>query len=163
KVEPGCKTSLKGKKVVVITKAQGTRADFLSLDRELNKEVVKILRENIKRIDIVNPDDVYRWDSAHPVSDPGQMGEAFDAEIVIPLTIRGFQIEDPSSPEMYEGKSDVHIEAYELSHPKDARGREMLDKPRESNMVHEDDRSTIFPVRGPIPASADVTRAEFKN
>ncbi len=39
----------------------------------------------------------------------------------------------------------------------------MTDKPKEASVVYDDDRETAFPVRGPIPASAEVSRTAFRN
>ncbi len=157
--------SLKGKRVVVLTTGvAGLQSEFLTLDRDITRELVKILRENVKKIDVVSPNDVAAWMQAKPTwSDPVEAAKAFDADVVIFLEIRQFQIDDPSSPGMLGGRSSVHIQVTELAHPKDDRGHEILDRPKESEIIYEGDRDTIFPVTGQIPVEAGVSRSAFRN
>jgi hypothetical protein len=156
--------SLKGKKVVLIAKAApGALGDFVSLDRELTREVAAILRAGVKKIELVELDRVWAWDQAHPRwTDPAELAEAFDADMVVFLEIQEFRIQDPSSPGMFEGHSTVHIRVVERAHPKDARGREQTDLPKRTQIVSDTDRETTFPLRGPIPASAEVSASTFK-
>lgn len=157
--------SLKGKKVAVITKTTpGAVGEFVSLDRELTRAVAKLLRENVKRIDLVDPDKVATWDQAHPRwTDPAELAEAFDADMVIFLELNRFQIQTPTAPDMFQGESAVHIRVVERAHPKDSRGREQEDRPKEASIIYDGDRETTFPIRGPEPASAEVTAVGFKN
>jgi hypothetical protein len=157
--------SLKGKKVVLIAKATpGATGDFVALDRELTREVRSLLAAKVKKIELVDDTKVWTWDQAHPNwSDPAELAEAFDADIAIMLEIGMFQIQSPSSPDMFEGHSAVHIRVVERAHPKDDRGREQTDRPKQTSVIYDDDRETTFPVRGPVPASAEVTATGFKN
>lgn len=157
--------SLKGKKVVLIAKAApGALGDFVSIDRELTREVGTILRANVKKIELVESDRVWAWDQAHPRwTDPSELVEAFDADLVIFLEIAAFRIQDPSSPGMFEGHSAVHIRVVERAHPKDSRGREQTDLPKRTEIISDADRETTFPLRGPLPASAEVTPTTFKH
>jgi hypothetical protein len=157
--------SLKGKKVVIITKTvPGTQSDFVSLDRNLTRELTALLRKDVHKLEIVDVDKVQAWDRAHPSwTDPADAGAAFDADLVIFLEIAHFQIQSPSSPELFEGKSNIHVRVVEFAHPKDDRDRPMTDKPKESSVVYDNDRETIFPIRGPVPVSAGVNAATFKN
>jgi hypothetical protein len=156
---------LKGKKVVILTSAvPGTQNDFPTIDRDVTRELAAILRDKVKKVDVVSPDEVFAWAQAHPTStDPAEAARAFEADVVVFLEIRRFEIQSPSSPGLFEGRSSVHIQVTELAHPKDDRGRPIVERPRESGVIHEDDRETAFPVTGAIPASAEVTAATFKN
>src|SRR5690349_24649764 len=89
--------SLKGKKVVLIAKsAPGALGAFASLDRDLTREIATILRANIKKIELVDSDRVWAWDQAHPQwTDPSELAEAFDADIVVFLEIQDFRIQEP--------------------------------------------------------------------
>ncbi len=97
--------SLKGKRVVVVTKAvPGTQNDYVTLDRDLTREFVSILRQKVKKIDVVDPDKVATWAEAHRTwTDPAELAEWFEADLVIFLEVRGFQIESANSPNMFEG------------------------------------------------------------
>jgi hypothetical protein len=157
--------SMKGKKVVVLTyAAPGTLSDAPTLDRDLTTRLVKALRENVKKIDVVAPDKVSAWAQAHPTTtDPAEAARAFEADVVIALEITAFEIQNPSSPGLFEGKSSIHVKVTELAHPKDSRGRPMTDRPKESNVLYDEDCESNYPVTGSIPASADVTRSGFRN
>jgi hypothetical protein len=157
--------SLKGKKVVVLCQAAaGTRADFESLDHELSRELIKILKANVKRIQVVDLPKVEAWMQAHPsLTNPAEAVDAFEADVAVFLDVESFQIQSPSSPDLYEGKSKIHIKVYEYQHPKDTRGREQSKKPRELEMVYDEYQDSAFPLRGPLPTEAGVSRSSFKN
>ena len=91
------------------------------------------------------------------------LAEAFDADIAVVLELNAFQIQSPSSPDMFEGHSAVHIRVVERNHPKDDRGREQTERPKVAKVISDADRETTFPIRGPMPASSEVTATGFKN
>lgn len=157
--------SLKDKRVVVITKAvPGALYDFATLDRELTREFVSLIRaKHGKRVDIVDTDKVYAWDQAHPSwTDAAELAEAFDADLVIFLELAQFQIQDPSTPEMYQGQSSVHIHVVERAHPNNDRGKPMTDLPKETKVSYTADKDTVFPIHNPMPVSAEVSATAFK-
>lgn len=164
KIAPPC-PSLKGKRVVVLTSAvAGTQNEYVAIDREITSELVKILRKNIKKIDVVDPDKVYDWARTKPsLSDPADAARAFEADIVIFLEIQKFQVQSPLDLAMYQGKSTIHIQVTELDYPKDEHDKPMNDKPKESKILYEDDRDTEFPVTGGIPIESGTSKATFKN
>jgi hypothetical protein len=156
--------NLKGKRVVILTHAvSGTLADFPSLDRDLSRGLGAILRQKVKKIDLVDPEKVRAWVDAHPsYSDPAEAGRAFDADVVIFLEVEAFQIQNPSSPGLFEGTSKVHIQVHALRPPTDTSGQVIAGRPRESEVAYDDIRDTTFPTRGPIPMDVGVSRAAFK-
>jgi hypothetical protein len=162
-IAPPC-PKLKGKRVVLIVKAApGALNDAPTLDRELAKEVATRLRENVKRIDLVELDKVWAWDQAHPSwTDPAELAEKFEADIVVYFEVSEFQIESPSSPDMFEGRAKVQVRATELAYPKDSRKREMRDQPKKAEIILDESHDSAFPIRGPMPASAEVSRGAFK-
>jgi hypothetical protein len=157
--------SLKGKRVVILTAAGGgLPTDSLSVDREISRRLAAILREKVKKIDVVNPDEVQTWAQAKPTwTDPADAAKAFEADVVIFLEVREFQIQNPSSPGLFEGRSNIHIQVTELAHPTDSKGKPMTERPKEANIIHESDRASVFPVTGHIPVEAGVTPAVFRN
>jgi hypothetical protein len=163
-IPPPC-PALKGKRVVLIGKTvPGATNDFVNLDRELTRQVATALRSGVKKIDLVELDRVWDWDQAHPTwTDPAELARAFEADMVVVLEIGQFQIQSPSSPGMYEGKSAVQIRVVEYDHPKDDRGKPLTDLPKEANSIYDDNRDTTFPLRGPMPASSEVSPTAFKN
>src|SRR3712207_2559008 len=54
KIKAPC-PSLKGKRVVILAEAaSGARTEFVSIDRELARELAKILKANVKKVDVVD-------------------------------------------------------------------------------------------------------------
>jgi hypothetical protein len=157
--------SLKGKKVVVLTSAvAGLQTDNVGIDQEIAKRLVEVLRANVKKIDVVDPAEVADWARAKATwSDPVEAVRAFDADVVIFLELREFQIQSPSSPGLFEGRSNIHIQVTELAHPKDHRGKPITDRPKEAKVIYDGDRTTAFPVTGHIPAEASVNASIFRN
>ena len=128
---------LKGKKVVVLTHvSSGAGVDYGDLNRELTREVVTALRKNVKKIQVVDPEKVAGWAEAHPSwTDPSEATKAFEADMAIMLDVSKFETENPRSPGLMEGVSEVHIQAWELAHPKDTKGHEKKNQPKEGNKV----------------------------
>lgn len=157
--------SLKGKRVVVLTHAAaGTQNDFLAIDRELTREFVSILRKRVKRIDVVDSDKVWEWVEGHPNwTDPSECALAHEADVVIFLELETFEIQNPSSPGLLAGTARTHIQAFELAHPKNSKGKPIADQPKEPHKIYDDYHDTTFPIRGPIPMETGVSRSAFKN
>ncbi len=157
--------SLKGKRVVVLTRcAPGLQSDFLTIDREITEKLVKILKENIKGLDVVNTEKVRNWLRSKPsLTDPAEAARAFDADVVVSLEIQQFQIQSPIAVDMYHGKSNIHIQVTELDYPKDDDGKKLKDKEKESEVIYEGDRTTEFPVTGGIPIESGTSKSDFKN
>lgn len=156
--------SLKGKKILVVTHAAPSALnEAQAIDRELNRELVQLFREKVKKIDIVAPEKVAAWVEAHPTwTDPGELAKAFEVDLVLFLEINSFSIEDYKSPGLLEGNSEVHLQVVEYAHPKTTKGKPNTEAPKETNKIYEEDWKTIFPKRGPIPTDTGVSRPVFK-
>jgi hypothetical protein len=156
--------SLKGKKVVVLTHAvTGTQGDFLTLDRDLAREFSSLIRTKAKKVELVNQDKVWKWVEGHPNwTDPSELAKAFEADMVIFLEVESFQVQDPHSPGLLEGSAKTHIQAIVMEYPKNSKGKENTDQPKESRVAYDDYQDTSFPVRGPIPVESGVSRGAFK-
>jgi hypothetical protein len=164
-VPAACSHSLKGKKVVVLTHAvAGTQSDSRAVDRDLTREFVVLLREKVKKIEVVEPSKVWDWVDAHPSwSEPAEVATAMEADVVIFLEIEAFQIQDPSSPGLFKGISKIHIQMTEMQYPKNSKGKPITDKPREPELIYDEICDSEFPKRGPIPMDSGVSRSGFKN
>ena len=164
KIAPPC-PSLKGKRVVILASCvAGTQAEYVGIDREIASALAKTLRQNVKRVDVVDVEKVYDWSRSKPsMTDPADAAVAFEADVVIFLEIQKFQIQDPRDLAMYQGKANIHVQVTELDHPKDDRGHILKDKPKESKVILEEDRDSEFPVTGGISIDAGTSKATFKN
>ena len=162
---PGECPSLKGKRVVILTRsAPGLQSDFLTVDREVTEKLVKIMKEKIKKIDIVNTEKVREWLKSKPsLSDPAEAARAFDADIVVSLEIQQFEIQSPIAVDMYHGKANIHIQVTELNYPKDDDGKRLKDKEKESEVVYDGDVTTEFPTTGGVPIESGTSKSDFKN
>ncbi len=165
-IAPPFKASLEKKRVVVLTHAtSGTQNDFLALDRDLAREFGIIIRTKSKdlKIDLVKQDKVWDWVEGHPNwTDPADAARAFEADLVIFLEVESFQIQDPHSPGLLEGTARTHMQAVELDYPKNSKGKPIHDQPKESKVVYDDYRDTLFPVRGPVQEGSGVSVGAFK-
>ena len=156
---------LTGKRVVVVTHAvSGALGEFQSIDREITREIVSIFRERIKKIDVVDPDKVWKWLEAHPNwTDQAEIAKAFEAEVVVFLEVEGFQIQSPNDINVFQGEAKTHILVTALEYPKNSKGRLIKDQPKEAKQIYDEYRDTEFPRRGPIPFDTGVSRGAFKN
>ncbi len=163
-VVPAPGPSLKGKKVVVLTHvAPGAGADYGDLTRDLSRELVTIIRKKVKKIEVVDPDQVAVWVEGHPSwTDPSDAAKAFEADLALFLDVTRFDTEDPRSPGLMEGNSNIHIQLWELAYPKNSSGKENKNQPKESSKIYEEQADTTFPVRGPIPRDTGITPSSFR-
>ncbi len=159
---PGPK--LEGKKVVVLTHAtSASQAEFPALERDLNREFVSHLK-TVKKITLVDSEKVRTWVEGHPKwTDPTDAARDFEADIVIFLELEQFQIQAPGDLNILQGTAKVHIQAFELTPPKNSKGKPILDQPKESNSIYDDYQESTFPIRGPIQMDSGVSRPAFKN
>jgi hypothetical protein len=163
-VVPAPGPSMKGKKVVVLTHVSpGAGADFGDLTRDLSREVTTLLRKEVKRLVVVDPDKVIEWITAHPSwTDPAEAAKAFEADVAILLDVSKFDTEDLRSPGLMEGQSSIHIQVWEIAHPKNSKGQENKSQPKESSKIYEEQADTTFPVRGPIPRDTGISPSSFR-
>ena len=157
--------SLKGKKVLVMTHlAAGAGESYSDLPRDLTREFRTALKKNVKNIQLVEMDKVAAWVEAHPQwSDPTEAGKDFEADVVIFLDVATFQAADPKSRDLMEGTSNIHIHVWEFGRPKDSKGHEERNEPKEWSQVYEEQADTTFPVRGPIPRDIGVSESASKS
>jgi hypothetical protein len=161
---PGQAPSMEGKKVVILsTAAPSALADFQSIDRDLNRELVSIFRAGVKKLEIVDTKKVYDWVEAHPTwSDCGEIAKAFEADYVVFFEIQGFSVRDPRSPQMLEGNAEVNFRVTEFAHPKKDNGKPNTAAPKEANQVYEDAVKTTFPKNNPVLIDTGVSPFSFK-
>ena len=156
--------SLKGKRVVVLTHvAPGAGIDYQALDRELTREFITAIRKKTKKIEFVEPDRVNAWVEAHPSwTDPSEAAKAFEADVAVLFDVSHFQTEDPRSPGMMEGNSNVHIQVWEMKYPTNTKGKELKDQDKEGEKVYEEQADSIFPIRAPVAKDTGVSSSSFR-
>jgi len=156
--------SLKGKRVVVLTHAvSSARADAPEVDKEVGRQVVAILREKVKHIEVVEPSKVRAWVEANPSwTDAGEAAKAFEADVAVYLEIQQFEIQSSISPGLFQGKASVHVQVVNFGPPKDSKGKPIHNLPKVSEPGFEDDCVVEFPKNGHLPMDSGVTRPTFK-
>jgi len=161
---PATGPSMKGKKVVVLTHVAQSTSDVITLDRDLTAKLVRILKEKVKKIDVVSTEKVEEWVEQHPSwTDPADVAKALEADAVIFLEVEQFETQNSNSPGLHSGVAKIHIQAFEWQHPKNSKGKEQKDEPKEAEKIYDEYLDTNFPSRGPIPAEEGVSRDAFKN
>ncbi len=161
---PGQAPSFEGKKIAILTTAAPTAlADFQTIDRDLNRELVSIFRAGLKKVEIIETKKVYDWVDAHPTwSDAGEIAKAFEVDYVVYFEVQGFSIRDPRSPGLLEGNAEVNFRVTEYAHPKNDKGKVNTAAPKEANQVYEDAVKMSFPKDGPIAIESGISPFSFK-
>ena len=142
---------LEGKKVVVLTHAvSGVGMEFQSLDRDITKKVVAILKEKVKKIDVVEPDKIFSWVDDHPQwTSSEEIAKArTEADVVIFLEIETFQIQNAGDIGVFEGTAKTHIMVTEMVHPKNESAAQagQRSSPREAKEGYDAAyQDTVFP------------------
>jgi hypothetical protein len=150
---------LEGKKVVILCEVTPAAAgEYPSLDRDIPPMLADILRKNVKKITVVDPDKVATWAEAHPHStDPVDAARDFTADIVVFLEVEQFQTQSPGNLNMLHGESKVHIQVFELDHPRNSGDT----KRKESRNLYDGYTESTFPNRGPLPIDSGNSRSAF--
>lgn len=164
KVEPPG-PSLKGKKVVILTHATtGTRGDFPDLEADLAKGLGRALAAEVKKIEVVPHAKVKVWADGHPnYTDPAAAGLDFDADAVVFLEVEGMEIDNPSSPGLFQGLSRIHVKVFELTTPTDEKGKPIPGRDKEILVTYDQVLESTFPrTQGAMPISATVNRTAFR-
>jgi len=157
--------SLANKKVVIQCYATSSAlGEFPSIERDLTRELALILRKKVKKITVVDPDKTATWMEAHPRNtDPAEIANDFDADIVIFLEVEQFQIQAPGDLNVVHGDSKVHVVVYQMEYPKNSKDKPIKDQPKEAKEIYNEYAETGFPNRGPLPIDTGTSRSFFKN
>jgi hypothetical protein len=163
-VEPAPGPSLKGKKVVLLTHVSpSSGSDYADLSRDLSRQLTSLLRKEVRKITVVDPDKVAEWITAHPSwTDPAEAAKAFEADMAIFLDVTKFDTEDPRSPNLMYGDSSINIQVWEIAHPKNSKGQENKSQPKESTKIYEETADTSFPARGPVSKDNGISASSFR-
>jgi len=157
--------SLKGKKVVILTRATANaQGEFPAIDRELDREFTSLLRKNSKKVTFVDAEKVHTWVEGHPDwTDPAEAARDFEADVAIFLELEDFRLHNQGDLALLQGHSKIHLKAYELKPATNSKGKEMPDEPKESEEIWNDYQETQFPSRGHVPIESAGGRESFKN
>lgn len=129
RIQPRCKLAKDDKEITVVIAARfenlEVRPEVQPTDQELAETLAQELRkrtkENKEKVKVVPPlrvrpylSKVKNWDAAELV----QVGERFQADYVISLTIQNLSLVMPNSyNSLYQGKADVDVAVYDVHQP----------------------------------------------
>lgn len=153
------------KKVVILCYAtSGALGEFPSLERDMTRELADKIRKKVKKITIIDPDKTATWMEAHPRNtDPTEIANDFDADLVIQLEIEQFRTQAPGDVNLVHGDSKTHIKVYELEYPKNSKDQPIKDQPKDGKVIYDEYAESSFPNRGHIPIDTGTSLAAFKN
>jgi len=104
---------LKGKKVVVVCRP-ATTIEFKHANacRDLSAELSRLLAAKVKKIEVVDIDDVMAWTDENMWDEPTEVGEAMDAQMVVAIDIHNFSLYE--SLTIFQGKSEMTISVFDM-------------------------------------------------
>lgn len=146
-VVPAECTALEEKRVVVVCRPPAS-SDFSNAgaSRQLNRSISMLLKQNVKKIDMVDPREVDTWLDESHTGDYIDLGRAVKADIVLVVDMEQFDLYKGKT--LYQGNAIVSL----LVHDMQAGGELIWD--RQMGQV-------AFPHNAPIPA-ADKPQAQFQ-
>jgi hypothetical protein len=146
-VVPAECTALEEKRVVVVCRPPAS-SDFslAGASRQLNRAISMLLKQNVKKIDIVDPREVDTWLDESDTGDYVDLGRAVKADIVLVVDMERFDLYKGRT--LYQGNADVSLQVHDMS----AGGELIWD--RQIGQV-------LFPRNAPIPA-ADKSQDQFQ-
>jgi hypothetical protein len=142
--------------------APGTKADFVTADRELASKLSKLLPEaakenkDKKKLRVISPAQLDKFKMANPqwkTMSAGEIGKKLGADFVLEIYLDKMRLYQPGSLDnIYEGRAEVTVSIYEVgSDDSDYKGRYPDKYPL----------SFAYPKTGVRDASA-ISASEFK-
>lgn len=99
---------LKEKRVVVICRPLvELRYSDMNASRVIARDVGKLLRKNVKKIEIVDPQKVDEWLDSHVTEDYAEIGRALKADMVVAVDLLDFGIYLDQT--LYQGKTNYDL------------------------------------------------------
>lgn len=150
KVEAAYNGLEKHKVVVIVHVGRGVQFDYMGLDNDLAKGVVRELRENVKGIKLADPAEVRQWRDEHSDYELKDVGHEFKAARVVYLEVERFTLYEQQSSQLYRGAAHIRIQ--------------VADMDKDGEIVFDQHLEPQFPGSRPIPASemsTDKFRALF--
>ena len=105
--------ALEGKRVVVLCRPPvATAYRYASASRQMTKGVSRLLRENVPKIDVVDPREVDQWLDETDTDDFRDLGRAVEADIVVVIELESFDLYKGTT--LYQGDASVTVAVYDM-------------------------------------------------
>ncbi len=111
--EPAEFDELKEKRVAVVCRPMA-ELEYSSSGAaaEISTQVVSLLKEHIRKINVISPDEVARWTDENSWSDYTEIGQALEADMVLGIDLESFKLFQ--SQTLYQGQATVHLQVFDM-------------------------------------------------
>ncbi len=116
-----------------------------SAARSLARDVARLLRANVKKIDVVSQREVDKWTDEHVWDEYGELGEALNADMVVGIDLDQFSLNQGTT--LLQGQCQLQVAVYDV-----------IDG---GTIVYEPNLSNLSYPKNAIPAT-DLGEAEFR-
>jgi hypothetical protein len=104
---------LTGKRVAIVCRpVENLRYADSSAAPDLAAGVGQLLREKVKKIQIISSSDVAEWADEHNWNEYAEVGKALKADMVVGIDLEQFSLNEGQT--LYQGRSSVHIWVYDI-------------------------------------------------
>jgi hypothetical protein len=138
---------LVGKRIAVVCRpVENLRYADSSAAPDLAAAVGALLKEKVKKCQIISSSDVAEWADEHNWNEYAEVGKALKADMVVGIDLEQFSLYDGQT--LYQGRSSVHIWVYDMKNG----GRRVWDKKP---------APTVYPPNSAV-AMSDRSESEFR-
>jgi hypothetical protein len=102
------------RRVAVVCQA-GSSLPFHSytVTQDLTVAISRLLRENVDKIDIVDPAEISDWTDHNELTSYSELGKAMDAELVVVVDLVDFRVRKGTT--MLQGQAHVEVEIHDVA------------------------------------------------
>lgn len=137
---------LEGKRVAVVCRQLASlQYRNSTVPRDLAARVGALLQQNVRKIDVIDQQEVAEWTDENSWEEFTEIGKALEADMVVAIELESFKLHQGQT--LYQGQANVQIRVYDV-----ADGKVVFEKiPRPS----------VYPPNSAIPAS-EKQEAQFR-
>jgi hypothetical protein len=105
---------LKERKVAVVCRPLASLSfRDCNVARDLSREVAALLATNVRKIELIDQDDVFEWTDEHEWSDFEEIGAAVEADLVVGIDLLDFSIHQGQT--LYQGRANVSLKVVDCT------------------------------------------------
>jgi hypothetical protein len=104
---------LKGKRVAIVCRpVVELQYATASVSSELSTALGVMLQKNLKKIDVIDPQQVAEWTDENQWEDFSEIGAAIDADMIVGIDLQSFSIYQGQT--LYQGKAQAVVKVYDV-------------------------------------------------
>lgn len=105
---------LKGKRVAVVCRPMiELQYNTSSASEEIARQLGRLLRANVKKIEMVDAQRVAEWTDEHAWEEYSEIGKALEADIVVGVDLEQFSLYQGQT--LYQGKARARVTAHDVA------------------------------------------------